>query len=281
MFNLLFPQICSSQLILAYQRVTLSLIPSLFLSSVLSSMITRSKLSLFLKKLVYLPMGRIFKTTPEESLALFLSFLLGYPIGVKTLEEEYSLGLITKKQYIFCLCFSNNCGAAFIFSYLASFPTVGKKGALIIFLSQILSTAAIARVKQKNSRHPYALSAFIPHTSAARLISLSVKDACRNMCHLGGFVLFFSGICGALSALLPFLDEDKLYLIFEISGFFRAGAKSIPLCAFAVGWGGICVYMQSLAISDTLNEMKSYLFYKVLNGALMALISWVFCKIFL
>ena len=273
-FSLCFPKLCSLEITSAYQRVISSLLPSLFISSVLSSLINKTKLRDALKRIFCPPLCKLLKTSDEQSLAFLFSVFFGYPIGVTVLEDQYQSNLISQRQYKRSLLFSNNCGAAFIFSYLSLFPAVGRIGAVIIFISQLFSAFVIARLSfraEDTAFAPRKVSYCEP--SLAQALCGSVKNSCKNLCYMGGFVILFSCLSKAVIFFFPFLPAKGVYFIGEISGFFQSFSPDLPLCAAASGFGGLSVYLQSLALSPTLSKTPSYVLYKLLNSFLMAVFS--------
>lgn len=99
------------------------MIPSLFPFMILSGLIVRLDFSRSLSIPVYPLLGRLYRISKTMCTTLVMGFLFGFPLGAKTIAEEYSLGQLTKPQAQYLLSFCNNIGPVYLLSF--ALPLMG------------------------------------------------------------------------------------------------------------------------------------------------------------
>lgn len=99
------------------------MIPSLFPFMILSGLIVRLDFSRSLSIPVYPLLGRLYRISKTMCTTLIMGFLFGFPLGAKTIAEEYSLGQLTKSQAQYLLSFCNNIGPVYLLSF--ALPLLG------------------------------------------------------------------------------------------------------------------------------------------------------------
>lgn len=102
------------------------MIPSLFPFMVLSGLIVRLDLGKTISLPVYPILGRLYRISRTMCTTLLLGFLFGFPLGAKTVAEQYSLKQLTKPQAQYLLSFCNNIGPVYLLSF--ALPLLGLSG---------------------------------------------------------------------------------------------------------------------------------------------------------
>jgi hypothetical protein len=99
------------------------MIPSLFPFMILSGLIVRLDFGRLLALPVYPFLGRLYQISKTMCTTLLIGFLFGFPLGAKTIAEEYSLGQLSGPQAQYLLSFCNNIGPVYLLSF--ALPLLG------------------------------------------------------------------------------------------------------------------------------------------------------------
>jgi hypothetical protein len=106
---------------------------------------------------------------------------------------------------------------------------------------------------------------------------VAIKDALYGTLTVSAFITFFSALLGVTSTFLGEIPQAVLACFIEIGTATRLAAEiegGIILSAFAVGFSGISVHMQTIAVlEDTDLSISVYLPMKLVSGALSALLA--------
>lgn len=232
-----------------------TVIPSLFPFFLLSSFINTSLLGKKIRilqpicKICDIPLG-------AESL-LALGFLGGYPIGAQCISDAYEKGALKKADAQRMLGFCNNSGPAFIFGMIGSLFSHPLLPWILWFL-HILSALLVGCILPRNVSQPCTISERKPLT-----ISKVLKNCLSVMASVCGWVVLFRIAIGFCQHwFLWFLPESTQAFfsgILELSnGCFALqnvtsdGVRFI-LCAGMLGFGGICVGMQTVSVANELS----------------------------
>ncbi len=190
------------------------MIPSLFPFMVLSGLVVRLGFSHILSYPVYPFAGRLCRMNRTMCTSLLLGFFFGFPLGAKTIAEQYSFRQLTKQEAQYLLSFCNNIGPVYLLSF--ALPLLGLSGRpeeipilLIYFGIPLLYGLFLryTRYRQESFRHispnhspsgrlkdnkqPVLASSFLSALDA------SVISACAAITRLGGYMVFFM-VCNTL-----------------------------------------------------------------------------------
>lgn len=102
------------------------MIPSLFPFMVLSGLIVRLNLGETIALPAYPLFGRLYRISKTMCTTLLTGFLFGFPLGAKTIAEQYSLGQLSREQAQYLLSFCNNIGPVYLLSF--ALPLLGLSG---------------------------------------------------------------------------------------------------------------------------------------------------------
>ena len=219
---------------------------------------------------------------PTKSLrALMLGNIAGFPIGAKVAAELYSDGGIDRKNAEKLLAYSNNPSIAFIVSCVGSAILKNTKIGLFLLIVIYISTLFCAfiyrertftsRLTIAENRHPFDL---VHSVKTAGITSISIIS----------FIVTFFGIASILK-----LYISNQYLLSVISSFLEvtrgvslASALHISynfklaLIAFALGFGGLSVMMQTAVFSsDKGLSLIPYFKIKLTEGIIAAILTFL------
>jgi len=266
-FTLIFPNTVTYYCKIALGMCAASLIPSIFIFTVLSRIISHfasngffsGKTTIFLSRLLNLPCCLI----PT----CFLGFFCSAPSGAFAISKIYSDGLCTKKEAQKACILANNCSAAFIFSVIGAM-TESVVYAAIIFISNIISVLIIYflffRDKTKTASTTYKPK--LCKHSFFEILCESISSSAELTVRICAYVVFFATfgtmIADALSIFFKEIDLNTNIIIkgavcsfFEMtSGIICLGAsegfEKIMLIAGAVSFCGLSVIFQVMGIFD-------------------------------
>lgn len=255
-----------------------TLIPTLFPISVLTGCLIRmhtegkagGKAGIWFRKALGLP-G--FCAVP-----LVLGLLGGFPLGAQLTADLYESGRLSREDAIRLSALSNNAGPAFLLGSVGAVlrdPTIG----LWLLGIQTLSTFFVGLLLKKPKNHGAALLDQRPPASAGffSVLPASLESSAAAMLRLAAAVCFFRAWSSCLERLIPFYKLPALYRagclgLLEIVGGVTAlqevpGDIAFPMAALLIGWGGLCVHLQTAAALRRVGlPIKEYLSVKLLQA---------------
>lgn len=253
-----------------------SLIPSLFplmvISAYFCNVYARIKLPI-LKPIMK------FCRIPEGAEALFVIGLLGgYPVGAKAVADAHKQGTLAHDTAKRLLCFCNNAGPAFIFGIVSSQfgnPLVP----WLILLVQVLSVIVTGCLIPGETGEFTAVSP----SSATNFVHI-FQDSLKAICSVCGWVILFRTLLAILYRWLfcffPSTLQIVLTGVLEIANgclaldqIKNSGLRFILSSGF-LSFGGICVYLQTISVSGTLNT-DHYFPGKILQCLISIMLSGV------
>lgn len=272
----------------------LKLIPSLFPFMVLSSVVTSSKLSVYLSKAFGKAAALLFRTKKEGATALIAGSLFGFPLGTKTALELYKQKALDAKETERIICVCSNTGPAFVLSACSVVSTNNSVG-VCIYLCQLVSAMIVSffvhrKTKQGKTKktEPY-IDNPLPIIPS---IPLAITSSVIPMLNVCAFVCFFSCITASVENIIFKLGIPTESAVF-LSGFLEitngiaktsdidSSVLSVLFAGFFVGWSGLSVILQSVSlISEYGLKCKKYVISKLFQGLICALLSVFFCKLF-
>ena len=263
-----------------------TVIPSLFPFFVLSRMAVPSPLCRGLSRVMAPVMKHLFHLPPDASLAVVLGAAGGYPTGAQTAAELYRQGLLSRDEAERLLSFCSNAGPGFIFGMLGSF--FGIPAAWMLFAVHLVS-AVLTGILFRAGKKPLGkrTGAAIPSVNLPSAMKASVS-AMGSIC---GYVVLFRIICAGMEAgglsLLPGSLSALIQGVLELTTGCLAlkegltGPFILPLAAFFLSFGGVCVWLQTKSVLfESELTGRYYLPGKLIQGLISFLLSCVLFRLF-
>lgn len=242
-----------------------TVVPSLFPFFVLSLIVTSglNNSASWLR-----PIGRLCRIPTGAESILISGFLGGYPVGGQCISEFYRKGLLSRQNAQRLLAFCNNAGPAFLFGMIA--PLFSRKWTVWALWGIHIASALLS-------------SRFFPavpgSTASINRGSLSLTAALnaslRTTAIVCGWVILFRVIISFFRSWflwsLPVTAQVAVSGILELANgcceLNRIQSESVRfvLCSVFLGLGGLCVAMQTAAVTEGLS-IKSYLYGKFLQA---------------
>lgn len=276
-----------------------TLIPSLFPFFVLSSLLVSLNLTRYPGRWLERAMKPLFGVSGSGASALLLGMVGGYPVGAKTVAELYSSRQCTKAEAQRLLLFCNNAGPAFFLGVVGGSILKSVKLGLLLWICHMASALLLGFFAERLfplQNSTTASFSSVSYTKAAPSSAILFVDAVKksflsvlNICAfviLFGILLTFCRLAGIFDLLTcsctTVRSVDTVQALFsgiiELSNGIaalpiRPLSLALPLAAFLLGWGGICVHCQTVSVlAGSGLSIVPYLCAKLLHGFLSALL---------
>lgn len=282
------------------------IVPSLFPFFVLSLLLGKLGFPEALGRQLSPLTEKMFHVSGKGATALFIGLTGGYPMGAAYLAELLDRGEISGREAERLLGFCNNSGPAFLVGAIGAGVFSSVKAGLLLYSAHILAALSVG-ILLRSREAPGAeqpLSPAAPPLPFARALSEAVRSAVPAILSVCGFVILFTVFTGlleangflelfsrVLSAIMPLgMQQSRALLL----GFWELGSgvgalrglalspASLALAAGIVGWGGVSVLFQSLAVlADQPVKTGVMLLGRILSAVLGAGFAWVLGMIIL
>lgn len=248
---------------------------------------------------------RLFHVSGKGATALLIGLSGGYPMGAAYLAQLLERGELSDGEAQRLPGFCNNSGPAFLVGAVGAGVFRSVKAGLLLYSAHVLAAIA-AGILLRSGETPGIDPA--PPAAAplpfSRALSEAVRDAVPALLSVCGFVILFTVFTGLLEAngflelfsriLRSFLPLGAQQSHALLLGFWELGSgvgalrglalspASLALAAGLVGWGGVSVLFQSLAVlADLPVRTGTVLLGRVLSAGLGAVFAWLLGSLFL
>ena len=210
--------------------------------------------------------------------AFILGLICGFPVGVKTAAQLYKDKRITKEELSHICGFANNPSAAFVISGVGAAILGNIFTGIRLYIAVIISAIIVGIIfRQKD------MSLVDSDVISRQSFSLveSIKNAALSSLNVMAYIVFFSALTSLVSVIT---NNSFVTTIFSV--FFEVGnaVNSIskienidkPLClsliGFALGFSGLSVHLQAFSFLPREVSKKKYLFMKLIQAVICALL---------
>jgi len=257
-----------------------SVIPALFPMMAVTGLLLRLGAAERLRPLFAPFMGPLFGLGGGCALPLLAGAVGGYPVGADAAAELYRRGGCTKGEAERLLSFCNNCGPAFLLSFVGAgvfgSALVGCRLYLIQMGAALLVGVILCRLAPRRAEPlPLPVSGLQRRESIPAAFTLAVTGAFRSVLSICAFVTLFT----VFVKLLPLGEYPAAAGLLEMttglsrltdSRFHRAAAAGL------VSFGGLSVHCQTAAVlGDTGLSLRLHFVGKLLQAGLAAGAAWL------
>ena len=254
-------------------------IPSLFPFMAIAGFIMRSGIADFIASglsRIITPIWRI----PSGAVAAFLlSFFAGYPVGATMVRDLHKRGIITRNQAERMLCFTVNAGPAMIVFAVGVGMFGSVKLGWILFASNTAAALVfgfiLALFSQKAERKE--TTPEVPPSVSGAFVE-SVAGASDSMLTVCAFVMLFAALIQISGALSPELSSSFAAVAEVTNGCLAVTKYGLPAAAFVLGWSGLSVQCQVLALSGGLISYPKLALSRLAQGGISFLLCSLFCR---
>jgi len=273
-----------------------SVFPALFPFLVLSELILSGGIGSRLGSLLARPFRVLFGVSKTGSSALVLGTLCGQPVASCAAISLFEQGQISRKEAQRISLFANNPSSGFLIAVVggALFGNTGAGVALfcITLLSSALLGIELHFLFGKTEQIEYKCHNGTEKSTFSTKFTIAVQRALSTLLQLGAFLVFFSALASILAGSLVHTPLDSqwrvpLLGILEITTGIHAAITSLPaysafrFAAFLSGFGGICVCMQILSLTQKCAiQAWQYLLAKLFQGGIALLLCEGYLRLF-
>lgn len=225
---------------------------------------------------------KVFRISPELFSLMLLSFIGGYPVGAKLLNEAVKSERLSKENAGIMLNYCVNAGPAFVIlavgggilgsketGYILLASHIAASLILSIFFGFCIKTEDTDRIKNDDD------------STAADNFVAAVSDAASAVFSVCAYVVLFSTVneyITYLSQKMPFLKH--LTPLLEVTNAVT-GIRNIVIIAFLLGFAGVSIWCQILSVGRLISiNFAVFVISRTAHGLLSALICALLLKIF-
>ncbi len=287
------PEVASVGVLQGMDACLGTLVPSLFPFMVLSCYLTESGIASRCGKIGAFLMHHVFRLPGCAAPVLLLGLIGGYPAGAKTAARLMERGELTHEQAGRLLCFCISAGPPFVLTTVGACLLGNHSAGIILLLSLSVAALLLGLLTRFFCGKENEMQILSPAAPAASPFVSAVFGASRAMASMCAFVVVFSVLLALIrdTGVIPHIVRNLLLLgvppgdaaalpsfISEVTSGCRDGAlmrASLPLFAFGLGWGGLCVHLQIFSFFEKfpIPRLKFWI-YRLLHGILSASITW-------
>ena len=257
-----------------------SVIPSLFPMMAVTGLLLRLGAAERLQGLFAPFMGPLFRLRGVCAAPLLMGLVGGYPLGAAAAADLYRQNRCTREEAERLLSFCNNCGPAFLLSYVGAglfgSSLTGCRLYLIHTASALAVGLALCRLGGgKREALPAAGTRRGRPLSLPEAFTQAVTASLQSMLNICAFVTLFSVAAALLPAGTPPLATGLLEMTGGLSrlGNTRAGRAAAGMLT---GFGGLSVHCQTLSVlADTDLDVRRYFAGKTLQALLSGALAWL------
>ena len=282
---LCFPQEVSAAVTEGLRLSVSVLIPSLFPFFICINLTNALGVTGLLARLFAPLMRKIFHVSGAGCTAILCGAVGGYPSGALCAASLYREGQLSRAEAESLLLFCNNAGPAFLFGAVGAVLGIGTAGCLLLWAIHLLSALAVGLMSRPKDA-PNAAPLPVQRANASGALVEAVRSAGQAILQITMFVAAFSVLARLLTLasahILPDGACTVLTGMLELSGGIAALAAmpialrwKLTLASLFLGFGGLCVWMQTKAVLAPAGlSGRGMLTAKLAQGLLAALMTY-------
>ncbi|MDY5846043.1 MAG: nucleoside recognition domain-containing protein [Bariatricus sp.] len=270
-----------------------TVLPTLFPFMVLTGLLANTSALFLVSELLHPVTGKLFRISPNASLAVMTGFLCGYPMGAKVTADLVKNEQITYSEGEYLLSFCNNTSPMFVISYI--FTQILRRTDLallslgILILSSVICSFLFRKYYKDKSRNPSKIQQK-QSTSNSKSI-LQLLDECiigssEAIIKIGGYIILCSIFISLLSLipienilwnsmLLPSMEiTSGIQMIYDSGLIFPV---RYTLIMALTSFGGISAVLQTRCMTSEVGfSMTGYIIEKLITALVTSLFSFLF-----
>lgn len=265
------------------------IIPTLFPFFICSGILIYSGFCQTLSSLFRFCMKPLFNVSPMGSSAFILGIISGYPLGAITAGELYKNSYITKTEAQRLLAFCNNSGPLFILGSIGIAMYTEIKYGVILYIAHLLAAITVGIIFRFYRYRDYTAPKTVMTTqkrSAGEIFNIALQTSIQNILTVCGAVIIFSTASRLFLDLIPMTPNADAFIsgvlefvtgTLKISNLTMPVAKRLILTAVIVGFAGISVHIQVIAVIAKYElSLLPYFIGKILHGLISGLYVYLY-----
>ncbi len=279
-----------------------NVMPALFPFFVISAFMVNCKIMKLLQPYFEPFMRKVFNISGNGAFAYIVSIFSGYPVGTKTVCEMYQNKDIDRREAVILLSLCSNAGPIFVISTIGSMFYKNVSVAVILLIINYLSAFIVGFIYSKYykgaGKYPNSINQHpIEQIHYTQAFTKAVTSSVGAIINVGAFIIFFSVVIQFVISLgiidktalsssilnLKTLSSSFIISVLELTAGTRAFSVwashhmmlSVSLSAMALGFGGMCVFFQSVSfVSETDLSVKSFFLGKLLQSLIAFILGY-------
>lgn len=269
------------------------MLPTLFPFMVITTLLINTSAVHTLSRLFSPIFGRLFSVSSYGSLAVFIGFLCGYPMGSKVTADLLRNGYITISEGQYLLSFCNNTSLSFSVSFLIwqslhrpdqTFPFL-----FILFLAPFTVSLFARKIHKPSSMYAsYCSNSFVFKRSlkTRQLLDQCILGSFEAMVKIGCYMMFFSILITFCRLWFPkdsFLSALILSSFELTNGIVLLSNMKLSNLTFQIlslsltSFGGWCAAAQTFSmIQDTKLKLFPYIIEKLATMLVTSLYTYCY-----
>ncbi len=257
------------------------IIPSLFPFCVLALFSFKSGVADFLALLISPFSKKLFHLSGKQFCVFLMSFLAGYPVGMKLICELAKSGEIDKEQAKRMALYCINAGPAFILVAVGDGMLADKICGMILLISSFTSTLILALITE--IRHtPKSIA--IPNEKAyiSDAFVEGVAEASKSIFGICGWIILFSALLNTLSeSFLPSIVTEFIGSLSEVTTAAVSAKGNMLKISAIISFGGLSVHCQVYSVGkEYAPKYAKFLLCRLLHAAMSAGLTYLLLKFY-
>ena len=273
------PEICKNSAISGILLCGRVIIPSLFTFTVCVLFIMKCGITDLFCGLDFFT-KKLFGLSAELTLLAFLSFIGGYPVGAKLLNDAVEKGRISAKDAGKMLNYCINAGPGFIVAAVGN-AILGSKVLGYFLLASHLTASLIMMLFLRPEGDYNSKSSPRDSFNFSDSFVASVTDSSSATMEICGYVILFS----VITAYAEYLTRHSAYLKYINLGLEVTTAipkaENIFVVSFLLGFSGLSVWCQIFSTAKSIKiNFAEFALCRIIHGILSCGITAILLKIF-
>lgn len=246
-----------------YSKMIPSLLPFMILSGMLIKMNRTESFANILHPILH----PILRCSKNITYAIIMGFFCGFPMGAKVTAELLKNGKITMTEAQYLLCFCNNIGPVYFFSFVIPLCRIENPLPYVLgmygipFLYGIILRYTVYSNKLSDSNNLIGINNISQNLLEA--MDSSIHTSIQSILMLCGYMIIFNLINIIPHFILPSLQRYLAPLLEITGGLSMINNINPLLCMVYLTFGGLSCFAQTHSmISGTSLSMKSYFLHK-------------------
>lgn len=257
------------------------IIPSLFPFCALAIFFFKSGIADFFAR-IFSPLSKkLFHLSGKQFCVFLMSFLAGYPVGMRLICELAESGEIDKEQAKRMGLYCVNAGPAFILVAVGEGMLADKFYGIILLISSFTATLILALITKSNHT-PRTAVTDIKKAYISDAFVEGVAEASKSVFGICGWVILFSALLSTLSeSFLPSYVTDLICSLSEVTTAAVYAKGNILKISATIGFGGLSVHCQIYSSGKSYApKYTKFLLFRLIHAAISVGITYLLLKFY-
>lgn len=277
-----------------------SVFPTLFPFLILTNILINYGGINILGKIFGKLLSKPLKISKNSIFPLIVSFICGYPLGTKYLNDFNEKNLIDQNEFQRMINIASNASPLFLIGTIGTSMFGNKNYGYILLIANYLSCFLISFIipSKKIIKSSHEHKTKIQKNNFGETLKSSLENSLKTCAIIGGFIILFSLLkeilinnifSQTLFENLPILKSLFIGL-FEITNGINILSQTnidifikLSITSAICSFGGICIMLQcyTFVYKNPSFKLNKYIFYKTIQAIISFFITYISCVILL